>query len=216
MGSVAASRGLRERQKIQTREAILETASRLFADRGFDSVTVAAVARAADVSEMTVFNHFRTKEDLFFAKMQFFEERLLAAVRDRASGVSLVDAFRQPVIEGLANVSSEDRGDQIADAATLIARSPALQVREREIVAGFTDRLTEQLAAETGARPDDVEPRAVAEALMGTHRALVRYVRTSVLAGRRGRSLVSSARSQAVRAFTRLEHGLADFGPKDD
>jgi AcrR family transcriptional regulator len=216
VGSVAASRGLRERQKIQTREAILETASRLFADRGFDSVTVAAVARAADVSEMTVFNHFRTKEDLFFAKMQFFEERLLAAVRDRASGVSLVDAFRQPVIEGLANVSSEDRGDQIADAATLIARSPALQVREREIVAGFTDRLTEQLAAETGARPDDVEPRAVAEALMGTHRALVRYVRTSVLAGRRGRSLVSSARSQAVRAFTRLEHGLADFGPKDD
>jgi AcrR family transcriptional regulator len=216
MRFMATSPGLRERQKLQTREAILEAASRLFAERGFDAVTVAAVARAADVSEMTVFNHFPTKEDLFFAKMQFFEERLLASVQDRASGVSLVEAFRQPVIEGLTNLSSDDRAHQIADAAALMARSPALQIREREIVAGFTDRLTERLAAETGAHHDDVEPRAVAEALMGAHRALVRYVRTSVLAGRRGRSLVSSARSQAVRAFSRLEHGLADFGPKDD
>jgi AcrR family transcriptional regulator len=212
---MATSSGLRERQKIQTRQSILETAARLFADRGFDAVTVAAVARAADVSEMTVFNHFPTKEDLFFAKMEFFEERLLAAVRDRAPSISVVEAFRQPIIEGLGTLSPKDRMDQIAEVAALIARSPALQVREREIVARFTDRLTEQLATETGARPDDVEPRAVAEALMGTHRALVRYVRNSVLSGRRGRSLVSSARAQAIRAFDRLERGLADFGPKE-
>jgi AcrR family transcriptional regulator len=216
MGSMTTSQGLRERQKLQTRESILETASRLFAERGFDAITVATVARAADVSEMTVFNHFPTKEDLFFAKMEFFEERLLAAVRDRAPDVSLVEAFRQPVIDGLSDLSATDRAGQIARAAMLIARSPALQIREREIVARFTDHLTEQLAAEIGARVDDVEPRAVAEALMGTHRALVRYVRTSVVAGRRGRSLVSSARSQGVRAFARLEHGLADFGPKRD
>jgi len=61
-----------------------------------------------------------------------------------------------------------------------------------------------------------VEPRAVAEALMGTHRALVRHVRASVLAGVRGRRLASSARSQARRAFARLEGGFADYATKED
>jgi hypothetical protein len=65
-------------------------------------------------------------------------------------------------------------------------------------------------------RPEDVEPRAVAEALMATHRALVGYVRGSVLQGRRGRALASSARSQARRAFARLERGLAQYATGND
>lgn len=208
------SAGLRERHKQQTRELIFEAASRLFGDRGFDAVTVTEVARAAEVSEMTVFNHFPTKEDLFFAKMQFFEERLLDAVRERAAGVSVLDAFRRPVLDGCATLAFEESAERIAKAAALIGGSPALQVREREIVARFTERLAELLAAETGAGGDDVEHRAVAEALMATHRALVRYVRTSVVSGRRGRPLASSARSQAKRAFARLERGIAEYSPK--
>jgi AcrR family transcriptional regulator len=211
---MAPSTGLRERHKQQTRELIFEAASRLFAERGFDAVTVTEVARAAEVSEMTVFNHFPTKEDLFFAKMQFFEERLLDAVRERASGVSVLDAFRRPVLDGCANLASEESAERIAQAAALIGASPALQVREREVVARFTERLADLIAAETGAGGDDVEPRAVAEALMATHRALVRYVRAGVISGRRGRPLASSARSQAKRAFARLESGVAEYAQK--
>jgi AcrR family transcriptional regulator len=213
---MATSTGLRERQKQQTRQLIFDTASRLFAERGFDAVTVAEVARAADVSEMTVFNHFPTKEDLCFAGMEFFEERLLDAVRERADGSSALAAFRRPVVDGCSRLAAQENTELIAKAAALIGDSPALQVREREIVARYTQRLAELLAAETGARPGDVEPQGVASALMGTHRALVAYVRRSVLAGRRGPKLAADTRSQARRAFARLDSGLADYAVNSD
>jgi len=128
---MASTTGLRERKKQWTREAIFEAASRLFTERGFDAVTVADVARAADVSEMTVFNYFPTKEDLFFGGMEFFEERLLEAVRDRGPGDSVVEAFSAPVAAGLARLVTEENAAVIARAAALIDASPALQVRER-------------------------------------------------------------------------------------
>ena len=62
--------GLRERKKRETRETIARTAMDLFVERGYDAVTVADVARAADVSEKTVFNYFPAKEDLVFGRGQ--------------------------------------------------------------------------------------------------------------------------------------------------
>jgi AcrR family transcriptional regulator len=206
--------GLRERKKQRTRQLIHETAWRLFAERGFEAVTVAEVARAADFSEVTVFNYFPTKEDLFFAGMEFFEERLVEAVRERAAGESVFTAFRVLVMDSCTHLGAEERAGVIADAAALINTSPALQAREREIVARYTQVLAGLLAEETGTSPDDVEPLAVASALMGTHRALVAYVRTRVLAGRRGLELATDARSQARRAFARLQNGLADYATK--
>jgi AcrR family transcriptional regulator len=206
--------GLRERKKQKTRQLIFEVAARLFVARGFDAVTVSEVARAADLSEVTVFNYFPTKEDLFFGGLEFFEDRLLEAVRTRATGESALQAFRRPIVDGCSGLATEESAARIARAATLIGDSPALQVREREIVASYTQRLAEFLASATGARPDDVEPWAVAGALMSTHQALVAYVRSSVLAGRRGPKLAADARVQATRAFARLERGMRDYATK--
>src|SRR3954454_9227982 len=91
--------GLRERKKQQTRRHLADTARRLFAERGFDAVTVADVARAAEVSEATVFNYFRTKEDLFYSGLEAFEDLLLGSVRDRPVGESVLGAFAGFVLE---------------------------------------------------------------------------------------------------------------------
>jgi len=211
---VAAELGLRERKKRQTRELLTDTANRLFAERGFDAVTVAEIARTANVSEVTVFNYFPTKEDLFFGGMQFFEEKLLDAVRTRAPGESVLEAFRRPVLAGFPVLADEERIRSIVAARSLISASPSLEAHEREIVARYTRLLAEQLAEEAGTKPGDVEVMGVASALMGVQRAVADYVRSSVLAGRRGPKLVADARSQAVRGFERLEKGLADYGIK--
>ena len=86
--------GLRERKKQQTRQQLAETARRLFVERGFDSVTVADVAKQADVAVATVFNYFPTKEDLFYSGMESFEAQLLASVGDRPAGAATVLSSR--------------------------------------------------------------------------------------------------------------------------
>src|SRR6266511_1689746 len=86
--------GLRARKKRAAREAIASTARRMFAERGFDVVTVAEVAAAADVSEKTVFNHFATKEDLAFAGREQGLMQLVADIAERPAGASVLDVFR--------------------------------------------------------------------------------------------------------------------------
>jgi AcrR family transcriptional regulator len=206
--------GLRERKKMQTRLRIAETAQRLFAERGFGSVTVAEVARAADVSEATVFNYFPTKEDLFYSGMETFEALLVEAVRARSAGETVLRAFQRFVVENTKRLAEDQAADLTATAARVLATSPGLQSREREIVARYADGLTVLIAEETGASQDDVEPRAVANALMGVQRALVANVRGRVLEGWRGPKLAAHARTQAQRAFRRLESGLGDYAVK--
>jgi AcrR family transcriptional regulator len=203
--------GLRERKKQQTREAIADAAQRLFAERGFDAVTVAEVAREADVSEGTVFNYFPTKEDLFYEQMQVFESELIDAVRERPPGESVLAAFRRFVLGRSPRLDAEEVADVIALAARIVTASPALQARERELVDRYTDALAELIAEETGAGADDVVPRVVATALMGVQRELRAYVWASVLAGRRGPELAATVRKQGKRAFARLERGLGDY-----
>jgi AcrR family transcriptional regulator len=206
--------GLRERKKQQTRAQIAETARRLFVERGFDAVTIADVAREADVSAGTVFNYFATKEDLFYSGMELFEERLIDAVRERAPGESVLTAFHRVVLDGIPRLARDDTAEIIATAARVIGSSRSLQAREREIVAHYTAELAALIAGETRRPVGDIEPTSAAAALMGVQRALVAYVHARVLAGQRGAKLAAGARAQAKRAFARLEQGLGDYAVK--
>src|SRR2546423_13328596 len=93
------SQSLRERKKQQTRDRIRSVARELFVERGFERVTVAEVALAADVSEATAFNYFPTKEDLFFGGLEAFEEQLLDTIRLRGPEESVLTAFGRFVLK---------------------------------------------------------------------------------------------------------------------
>jgi AcrR family transcriptional regulator len=208
--------GLRERKKEQTRQLIAETARRLFSERGFERVTVAEIARAADVSEQTVFNHFPTKEDLVYWRLGTFEEELLATIRTRPPGEPVLAAFRRFLLaqRGLLGQFDAAAEAQLASLTRMLADSPALQARERQIFGRYTDSLAELIAAETGAPSGDVEPWVAAHALIGAHRALVRYTRRRILDGARHAALARDVRAQADAALARLERGLGDYARK--
>jgi AcrR family transcriptional regulator len=216
---MTAAPGLRERKKQRTRELIAATARRLFAERGFERVTVAEIARESDVAEKTVFNYFPTKEDLFYSRLESFENELLSAIRGRAEGQSIVEAFREFILQPrgvFARLEPEERDaarEELRTVTRIVTESPALLAREQQVFARYTASLAVLLAEETGAREDDVEPRVVANALIGIHRALIDYVRQRVRAGADDPSrLARDVRGQAKRAFRRLEAGLGGYG----
>jgi hypothetical protein len=94
----------------------------------------------------------------------------------------------------------------------VITSSPALIAREQQVFVRYTESLAALLAQETGAGPDDVEPRVVANALIGTHRALIDFVRRRTLTGHdEPRRLARELRAQARTAFGRLEEGLGGY-----
>src|SRR6266566_561957 len=133
--------GLRELKKEQTRQLIADTAWRLFADRGFDQVTVAEVAREAMVAPATAFNYFPNKEDLFFFRLEAFGSRLLEAIRTRRQGEPALAAFRRYVLQPAGLLGELEAGDpqaleRLRTVHRMIAASPALQAREQRRQAG--------------------------------------------------------------------------------
>ena len=211
--------GLRELKKQRTRQVIAETARRMFAERGFDAVPVAAVARAAEVSEATVFNYFPTKEDLVYQGLEAFEGELLGAIADRPDGESIVAAFGRFVLRprGLLAAQDEVSARNLTEVSRMIAASPALLAREQQIFARFTASLAELISRDTGAAAGDVRPWVVAHALMGVHQSLIALVRRRLAEDRLDRTgLAEEVVTRGQQAVDQLAAGLGGYGATRD
>jgi AcrR family transcriptional regulator len=214
MADVAPELGLRERKKLKTRQLIAETARRLFAERGFEHVTVTEIAREAEVSPATVFNYFPTKEDLFYSRIEAFEDELLTAIRERGPGASVIDAFSGFLLGqgGVLTMDAPEADEQLRTITRIVTESPALLDRERQVFDRYAQTLAALLAEETGADADDAVPRVVANALLGLHRALIEQVRHEALAGTPVARIRPQIQAGAERALAQLKQGLADYG----
>jgi AcrR family transcriptional regulator len=209
----ATTEGLRERKKRQTRETIAQAAMALFVRHGFDAVTVADVARAADVSEKTVFNYFAAKEDLVLHGGEERRAALIEAIRTRPDGVSIVEPFRAATMEFVDRVE-HDPVESIVAVPRLVAGSRSLRNR---LFLGWEEeaaRLAPVIAEETGAPEGDLVPAVVARALAWAHRLVFRAAFTRLIAGEDQRAVAADLRDQARRAYETLEQGLAGYGVK--
>jgi AcrR family transcriptional regulator len=194
--------GLRESKKLSMRREIADEAMRLFVTRGFDHVTVAEVAAAAEVSEKTVFNYFPTKEDLFFDEVPKREAALVGAIRDRKEGESVLGSLQRLQSSECTRMCSSG----FAHFARIIEESAALQAKELEVMARFSVVLAEAIQSEL--HVDERDARIAAGLVVSVHWQFFRAARAHALAGKHGPAAVRRLRADLNRAYALLENGL--------
>ncbi len=202
--------GLRERRKQEARQAISGVAMAMFADQGFDEVTISQIADAAGVSKMTVTNYFPRKEDLIFDRAEVIIRSLADAAAARAPGESLLAAIRRDYAERIA------AGDAVPTAAfaRMVQNSHVLTSRYREIADLRERALGDAIAAETGV--DDPQQRIVAAQLASVHRVLFAEGARRSLAGQPRDEICQLLAAAARRAFDLLEPSLGSYGIRPD
>src|ERR1700730_13282697 len=157
-----AAIGLRELKKARTRQLIADTAARLFAERGYEHVTVTDVARAAEVAEQTVYNYFPTKEQLVTDREERIQDRLCALIRARPPGVPAAAAIRDFVLGSVAGIRSIPADLWRGELGYLAAISPAVHRLGLGLAARQAAALTEVISDSTGVPPEVARLQGIA------------------------------------------------------
>jgi AcrR family transcriptional regulator len=196
---------LRERKKAATRQSISDVATRLFEQHGFERVTVAEIATAADVSVKTVFNYFGSKEELFFDREDELLDGLTRALTERAPGVSATAALRPLFLDAplpLADCRwSELDAELYERLRAFIAcerASPALTARRLVIAQSWVGPLARASGSE-----------AWAAMFIGVVNLRHQVVGTALLERRAPRTVERRVRSVLGEAFDALERAFA-------
>jgi AcrR family transcriptional regulator len=151
--------GLRERGKARRRAAITRAAFELFAERGYDSTTVAEVAAAAEVSPRTVTLYFRSKQDIALSRFTESADRLTEALRLRGPGESALD-----VMGGWlrAEFARHDEIDLLSK--RMLETNPELRALQTARMEAAVQEGVKAIALDTGRAVDDIGPRIAAAA----------------------------------------------------
>jgi AcrR family transcriptional regulator len=204
----AMTSGLRERRKRETRQAISDIATGMFAARGYDQVTIAEIAAAAGVAKMTVTNYFPRKEDLVFDQAGGLIRHLADVIADRAPGESLLAAVRRDYADAVAR-GDVSLGLSSPAFARMIQDAPALASRALEMLNQREQALGDAIAAETGT--DTPRQRVAAALLVSVPRVLSAEAFRRSLAGQPRDEIRAVLAEQATAAFDLLEPALGDY-----
>jgi AcrR family transcriptional regulator len=201
----------RAQKKARTRGHIRAVAQRLFTERGFDSVTIADVAHEADVAVQTVFNHFATKEELFFDGHTPWVEGPAAAVRSRAPEVPPLSALRGYLVGAVRDIIASHAAPERRCHISTLQASETLCAQERELVHEAELRLQAALLEAwkpgTDAVPADPEATAplVAAIWLAAARSLIVEQRARLTTGADPCRIATAAADLVERLFGELE-----------
>lgn len=192
--------GLRERKKQRMFQTLSDVAIGLFLERGFDAVSVAEVAAAAEVSKPTLFRYFPAKEDLVLHRVADHEDEAARV----AEGPAPVDALRRHFLAGLERcdpVTGLNDDPAVLAFHRLLYGTPAL-------VARMHTHLERSEAALAGALGGDLAARLAAGQIIAVQRVLALENWRRIAAGERVEDVRGDAVAAAERAFAGLAAGL--------
>ncbi|MEV7013519.1 TetR family transcriptional regulator [Streptosporangium sp. NPDC051022] len=204
--------GLRARKKERTHQAISDAAISLFLTHGFDRVSVADIAAAAEVSKPTLFRYFPSKEDLVLHRIADHQGEWARVVRGRAPGEPPLTALRRHFLTGLRErepVTGLNDHPAVLSFHNLVYSTPALLTSVVRYLARDEEALAEALREATAAGPHDLLPRLAAAQLVAVHQVLSRENWRKLVAGRTADEVHPEAVADAERAFALLGAGMA-------
>lgn len=200
--------GLRESKKARTRRQLAATALELFLERGFDEVSVADVAAAAEVSKPTLFRYFPSKEDLILHRFADHQDEAARLVRARPADWTPVRALREHFLTALRErdpiTGLSDQPDVVAFQGLLYS-TPSLERR----LAHYTAREVELLAEVLQDRfRSPLAARLAARHLVTVRQELGRENWHRIASGRSADEAYPEAVADAELAFGMLADGL--------
>uniref|UniRef100_A0AAU2K046 TetR/AcrR family transcriptional regulator n=1 Tax=Streptomyces sp. NBC_00049 TaxID=2903617 RepID=A0AAU2K046_9ACTN len=205
--------GLRENKKLRTRRQLAATALELFLERGFDAVSVADVAAAAEVSKPTLFRYFPSKEDLVLDRFADHQDEAARIVRDRPAGEGPVGAVRAHFLAALAE---RDPITGLCDHPNVLAFERLLYSTAslKSRLAHYTAREVELLAAVLEAESvPALSARLAATHLVAVRQELGRENWRRIESGQSADEAHPAAVTDAERAFGMLAGGLDQVLP---
>ncbi|MCO4760908.1 MAG: TetR family transcriptional regulator [Myxococcales bacterium] len=159
--------GRRAQKKHQTRAALIRSAMALFADRGFDAVTVSDIAAAGGVSRRSFFRYFASKEAVFFAS---HEERLIAFEQALAAPSDLPPTDQ--VIAAVLTIAERYQADrqELVTAHQILQQARGLAAWDQQLDARWEDAISRALTPQLG----ELHAIVTAGAIIGAVRAGLR------------------------------------------
>lgn len=140
---------LRARRAEQTRAEIFAAAIPLFADRGFDEVSMDDVAEASGVSRRTVYRYFETKDDIVFEPPRRWLEVFNAVVADRGEGEPTRELFRRGLVAVCRYI--EEHAEEVLSAFAVLSTSESLRGRHGRSDAEWVQRYLELIGPDFAA-----------------------------------------------------------------
>lgn len=204
---------LRSRKKLRTRQQIADAAALLFAEKGYDAVTVADVARLAEVSEQTVYNFFSSKEQLVLDEDAAFEARLLAMIRERPAGTSLADAVRAGAHAFLDDLDRRPTGPHSKGSLPcLINVSPTLRRAWLEAGDRYADSIARALIESSKRTLSAPTAKVLGVAIVAVFAVIVDKIGRGMKEGAKHRTVIQVLRPQIDDAVDRIAPALRSIG----
>lgn len=201
-------RGLRESKKQRTRRELADAALALFLERGFDEVSVADVAAAAQVSKPTLFRYFATKEDLVLDRFADHQDEAARIVRARPRGSTPVRALHEHFVAALRErdpITGLSDVPEVVAFQRLLYSTAGLESRLAHYTAREAELLAEVLEAESRA---PLVARMAALHLVTVRQELGRENWRRIASGRCADEVYPEAVADADEAFGMLAGGL--------
>jgi AcrR family transcriptional regulator len=209
--------GRRERKKRQTRAAIVAAAFTLFAERGFEGVTVSEISEQADVARATLFSHFPTKDSIALSLVDNDDPAAIAAAR--APATTPLRALRSHYLQ-LAATGGVDPAPDLAGGAPdlltcvrVITASPTLRAGVNRLLDSQQAALAEVLAQASGARPSDIRPHLEAAQICAVITTLKSGFFGRLAAGESFETAAGRLPDEVALAFDLLENGIESPRP---